>query len=58
MGVEVSMQVRYVLTGQYVLPSFPIGEMVQSVLFAVAPEWVSEVASLAGHLGRPYFSHI
>jgi hypothetical protein len=29
--------------------------VVQSVLHAIAPEWVSEVASLAGHLGRPSF---
>jgi hypothetical protein len=57
-GVEVSMQVRWVLTGQYDLPSFPIGEVVQSVLPAVAPKWVSKVASLAGHLGRPSFLHI
>jgi hypothetical protein len=49
---------RYVLTGQYDLPFFPIGEVVQSVLPVVAPEWVSEVASLVGHLGRPSFLHI
>jgi hypothetical protein len=34
---------------------FPIGEVVQSVLPVVAPEWASEVASLAGHLCRPSF---
>jgi hypothetical protein len=29
--------------------------VVQSVLPTIAPEWVSEVALLAGHLGRPSF---
>jgi hypothetical protein len=58
MRVEVSMQTCYVLTAQYDLPSFLIGEVVQSVLTAVAPEWVSEVALLAGHSGRHSFLHI
>jgi hypothetical protein len=40
------------------LPFFPIGEVVQLVLPAVAPEWAGKVASLAGHLGRPSFLHI
>jgi hypothetical protein len=32
--------------------------VVQSVLPAVAPEWVSEVSLLAGHSGRSPFLHI
>jgi hypothetical protein len=32
--------------------------VVQSVLPDIAHEWVSEVALLAGHWGRPSFSHI
>jgi hypothetical protein len=54
----VSMQVCWASTGQYDLSFFPIGEVVESVLPAVAPEWASEVASLAGHLGQPSFLHI
>jgi hypothetical protein len=50
MGVEVSMQVCWVVIGHYDPSFFPIGEVVQSVLPAVALEWVSEVALLAGHL--------
>jgi hypothetical protein len=42
----------------YDLPSFLIGEVAQSVLPAVAPEWVSGVTLVANHLGQPYFSHI
>jgi hypothetical protein len=48
-GVEVFMHACYVLTAQYDLPSFLIGEVVQSVLPVVALEWMSEVALLAGH---------
>jgi hypothetical protein len=55
MGVEVSMQVCWVIIGHYNLSFFPIGEVVQSVLHAVALEWVREVALLAGHLDWPYF---
>jgi hypothetical protein len=58
MGVEVSMQVCWAVIGHYDLSFFLIGEVVQSVLPVVALEWMSEVASLAGHLGRPSFSHI
>jgi hypothetical protein len=58
MGVEVSMQVCWVIIGHYDPSFFLIGEVVQSVLPAVALEWVSEVALLAGHLGRPSFLHI
>jgi hypothetical protein len=54
----VSMQVCWAVIGHYDLPFFLIGEVVQSVLPAVALEWVSEVASLAGHLDRPSFLHI
>jgi hypothetical protein len=58
MGVEISMQVCWVVIGHYD-PSFcPIGEMVQSVLLAVALEWVSEVALLVDHLDRPSFLYI
>jgi hypothetical protein len=52
------MQVCWVVTGHYDFSFFPIGEVVQSVLPSVALEWVSEVALLAGHLGRPSFVHI
>jgi hypothetical protein len=58
MGVEVSMQIRWVVIGHYDLSFLPIGEVVQSVLPAIALEQVSEVVSLAGHLGRPSFLHI
>jgi hypothetical protein len=58
MGVEVSMQVYWVVIGHYDLSFFLIGEVVQSVLPAVSLEWVSEVALLASHLGRPSFLHI
>jgi hypothetical protein len=53
MGVDVSMQVCWVVIGHYDLLFIPIGEVVQSVLPDVALEWMSEVASLADHLGRP-----
>jgi hypothetical protein len=55
MGVEVSMQVYWVVIGHNDLSFFSTGEAVQSVLPVVALEWVSEVALLAGHLGRPSF---
>jgi hypothetical protein len=58
MGVEVSMQVCRVVIGHYDPSFFLIGEVVQSILPSVALEWVSEVALLAGHLGRPSFLHI
>jgi hypothetical protein len=58
MGVEVSMQVCWVVIGHYDPSFFPIGEVVQWVLPAVALEWVSEVALLAGHLGQPSLLHI
>jgi hypothetical protein len=58
MGVEVSMQVCWVVIGHYDMSFFPIGEVIQSVLPAIALEWVSEVAFLADHLGRPSFLHI
>jgi hypothetical protein len=58
MGVEVSMQVCRVVIGHYDPSFFLIGEVVQSVLPSVALEWVSKVALLAGHLGRPSFLHI
>ena len=58
MEVEVSMQVCWVVIGHYDPSFFPIGKVVQSVLPAVALEWVSEVALLAGHLGRPSFLHV
>jgi hypothetical protein len=54
----VSMQVCWAAVGHYDMPFFPIGEVVQSVLPAVALEWVSEVVLLAGHLGRPSILHI
>jgi hypothetical protein len=37
---------------------FFIGDVVQSVLPDIAHEWASEAALLAGHWGRPSFSHI
>jgi hypothetical protein len=58
MRVKVSMQVCWVVIGHYDSSFFPIDEVVQSVLTVVALEWVSEVALLAGHLGRPSFLHI
>jgi hypothetical protein len=36
MGAEVSMQVCWVIIGHYDLSSFPIGEVVQSVLPTIA----------------------
>jgi hypothetical protein len=58
MGVDVSMQVCWVVIGHYDMSFFSIGEVAQSVLPVVALEWVSEVALLADHLGRPSFLHI
>jgi hypothetical protein len=43
---------------QYDLSFLPIGGVVQTALPDVAHEWVSGVALLAGHWGRPSFSHI
>jgi hypothetical protein len=54
-GVHVGM---LGLIGQYDLPFLPIGEVVQLVLHDVAHEWASDVALLAGHWGRPSFTHI
>jgi hypothetical protein len=54
----VSMQVCWAIIGHCDLSFFPTGEVVQSVLPAIALEWVSEVALLADHLGRPSFLHI
>jgi hypothetical protein len=58
MGVEVSMQVCWVVIGHYDQSFFPFGEVIQSVLPAAALEWVSDVSLLAGHLNRPSFLHI
>jgi hypothetical protein len=38
MGVEVSIQAHCVLIGHYDLSTFPIGEVIQSILPVVAPE--------------------
>ena len=58
MGVDVSMQVCWVVIGHYDMSFFSIGEVAQSVLPVVALEWVSEVALVAGRWGQPSFSHI
>jgi hypothetical protein len=52
------MQVCLVSVAQYDLSFLPIGEVVQSALPDVAHEWVSGVASLAGHWGQPSFLRI
>jgi hypothetical protein len=52
------MQVCEVSVAQYDLSFLPIGEVVQSALPDVAHNWVSGVALLAGHWGRPFFTYL